>query len=57
MAHSDSGQNQASLALAIEIQNEQGALHELTGIIARAGGDITWVAILDSQKLVESRIF
>ena len=57
MAHSDSGQNQVSLALAIEIQNEQGALHELTGIIARAGGNITWVAILDSQKPVESVFF
>ena len=57
MAHSNSGQNQESLALAIEVKNERGALHELTGIIARAGGDITWVAILDSQKPVESVFF
>ncbi len=57
MAHSNSGQNQESLALAIEVKNERGALHELTGIIARAGGDITWVAILDSQKSVESVFF
>ena len=57
MAHSNSGQNQESLALAIEVKNERGALHELTGIIARAGGDITWVAILDSQKPIESVFF
>ena len=57
MAHSNSVQDQESLALAIEVNNERGALHELTGIIAKAGGDITWVAILDSQKPVESVFF
>ncbi len=57
MAHSNSGQDQESLALAIEVNNERGALHELTGIIAKAGGDITWVAILDSQKPIESVFF
>ena len=57
MAHSDSGKDQESLALAIEVKNQRGALHELTGVIARAGGDITWVAILDSQKPVESVFF
>jgi energy-converting hydrogenase B subunit Q len=57
MAHSDSEEDQESLALAIEVKNERGALHELTGIIARAGGDITWVAILDSQKPIESVFF
>ncbi len=57
MEHSDSGEDQESLALAIEVKNERGALHELTGAIARAGGDITWVAILDSQKPIESVFF
>ncbi len=46
-----------SLALTVEVKNERGALHELTGVIARLGGDIVWVAILDSRKPVESVFF
>ena len=46
-----------SLALAVEVKNQRGVLHDLTGVIARLGGDITWVAILDSQKPVESVLF
>ena len=46
-----------TLALAVEVKNQRGVLHELTGVIARLGGDITWVAILDSRKPVESVFF
>ena len=46
-----------SLALAVEVKNQRGVLHELTGVIARLGGDITWVAILDNRKPVESVFF
>lgn len=43
--------------LVVEVRNELGALHQLTGIIARAGGNITWVAILDSRKPIETVFF
>jgi len=46
-----------SLALALEVKNERGVLHELTGVIARLGGNITWVAIRDTQQPVESVFF
>ena len=43
--------------LVVEVRNELGVLHQLTGIIARAGGNITWVAILDSRKPIETVFF
>ena len=43
--------------LVVEAKNELGVLHQLSGIIARAGGDITWVAILDSRKPIETVFF
>ena len=43
--------------LVVEVKNELGVLHQLTGIIARAGGNITWVAILDSRKPIETVFF
>ncbi len=43
--------------LVAEVRNELGVLHQLTGIIARAGGNITWVAILDSRKPIETVFF
>jgi len=43
--------------LVVETKNETGVLHQLTGVIARAGGNITWVAILDSQKPIETVFF
>ncbi|MDA1313698.1 MAG: DUF5612 domain-containing protein [Acidobacteria bacterium] len=43
--------------LVVETRNEAGVLHQLTGVIARAGGNITWVAILDSQKPIETVFF
>ena len=49
----DDSLNIESLALAVTVRNERGVLHELTGVISRAGGNITWVAILDSRKEIE----
>ncbi len=49
--------SEESLALAVETKNERGVLHQLTGVISRLGGDITWVAILDSQKPIETVFF
>jgi len=46
-----------SLALALEVKNERGVLHELTGVIARLGGNITWVAIRDSRSNPSSLSF
>lgn len=43
--------------LVVEVKNELGVLHQLTGIIARSGGNITWVAILDSRKPIETVFF
>jgi len=50
-----SGQEQAGLL--VEVRNERGVLHVLTGIIFRRGGDITSVAILDHEKPVVSVFF
>ncbi len=47
----------ATRGLVAEVRNELGVLHQLTGIIARAGGNITWVAILDSRKPIETVFF
>lgn len=47
----------ATMGLLVEARNERGALHQLTGVIARLGADITWVAILDSQKPTETVFF
>jgi energy-converting hydrogenase B subunit Q len=46
-----------TMGLVVETTNEAGVLHQLTGVIARAGGNITWVAILDSQTPVETVFF
>ena len=46
-----------SLALVVAARNERGILHELTGVISRAGGNITWVAILDSRREIEHVFF
>ena len=38
------------IGLLVEVRNGPGVLHVLTGVIFRHGGDITSVAILDSEK-------
>jgi len=45
------------IGLVVEVANGPGVLHRLTGIIFRHGGDITSVAILDSDKPVASVFF
>ena len=50
-------QDTVTFGLAVETKNERGVLHQLSGVIARLGGDITWVAILDSQKPIETVFF
>jgi energy-converting hydrogenase B subunit Q len=46
-----------TLGLVVETKKGPGVLHQLSGAIARLGGDITWVVILDSRKPVETVYF
>ena len=46
-----------TLGLVVETRTGPGVLHQLSGVIARLGGDITWVVILDSRKPVETVYF
>lgn len=46
-----------ALGLVVETKSGPGVLHQLSGVIARMGGDITWVVILGSQQPVESVFF
>ncbi|MEX1256366.1 MAG: DUF5612 domain-containing protein [Gemmatimonadota bacterium] len=52
-----STEENAPLGLVVETRPGTGVLHQLTGVIARLGGDITWVVILDSKKPVETIYF
>ncbi len=45
------------MGLLVEVRNGPGVLHLLTGVIFRHGGDITSVAILDSDKPVATVFF
>lgn len=45
------------MGLVLETKNQRGVLHQLSGVIARHGGDITWVALLDSRKPIETVFF
>ncbi|MBI3668067.1 MAG: DUF5612 domain-containing protein [Acidobacteria bacterium] len=45
------------VGLVVEVRNGPGVLHSLTGVIFRYGGDITSVAILDSDKPIASVFF
>lgn len=53
----ESHEESTTRGLVVEVRNELGVLHQLTGFIARAGGNITWVAILDSRKPIETVFF
>jgi energy-converting hydrogenase B subunit Q len=54
----DTATEEASpLGLVVETRPGTGVLHQLSGVIARLGGDITWVLILDSKKPVETVYF
>lgn len=45
------------LGLIVETERGPGVLHQLSGVIARMGGNITWVVILGSEHLRESVFF
>ena len=57
MAGDDTHEKNGTLGLVVETHNGPGVLHQLSGVIARLGGDITWVVILESQKPVETVFF
>jgi energy-converting hydrogenase B subunit Q len=57
MATGSSQQEAPTMGLVLETKNQRGVLHQLSGVIARHGGDITWVALLDSQKPIETVFF
>jgi energy-converting hydrogenase B subunit Q len=46
-----------AVGLVVETDAGPGILHQLSGVIARRGGDITWVSILGSTKPVGSVFF
>lgn len=48
---------QDSLSLSVETLRHKGALHELSGVILRHGGDVSSVAILDSGHEIETISF
>ncbi len=43
--------------LVVETASGPGVLHQLSGVIARMGGDITWVVIMGREQPVESVFF
>jgi len=45
------------LGLIVETESGPGVLHQLSGVIARMGGNITWVVILGSEDRRESVFF
>jgi energy-converting hydrogenase B subunit Q len=57
MAKVPLAQQPESFALSVEVRNEKGVLHALTGVISRHDAGITGVSILDSQKPVETVLF
>jgi len=46
-----------AVGLVVDTDAGPGILHQLTGVIARRGGDITWVSILGSTKQAGSVFF
>jgi energy-converting hydrogenase B subunit Q len=57
MSAEGSMQGEAPLGLVVETKPGTGVLHQLSGVIARLGGDITWVLILDSKEPIETIYF
>jgi energy-converting hydrogenase B subunit Q len=57
MVADNSEQEAPTMGLVLETKNQRGVLHQLSGVIARHGGDITWVALLDSRKPIETVFF
>ena len=46
-----------ALGLVVETESGPGVLHQLSGVIASMGGNITWVVILGTRQPVESVFF
>lgn len=46
-----------NFGLALDVRNEPGVLHQLTGVIARHGANITSVEILESKRQGISRLY
>ncbi|MDE0395644.1 MAG: DUF5612 domain-containing protein [Gammaproteobacteria bacterium] len=47
----------SALGLLVRTESRPGILHQLTGVIAHLGGDITWVVILGGGERVNSVFF
>lgn len=45
-------ERQSTLALAIEVRNENGSLRAIAGAVADRGAQISWISILDADKPV-----
>lgn len=43
-------ERQSTLALAVEVRNENGSLREIAGAVADRGAQISWISILDADK-------
>ena len=45
-------ERQSTVALAVEVRNENGSLREIAGAVADRGAQISWISILDADKPV-----
>lgn len=45
-------ERQTTVALAVEVRNENGSLREIAGAVADRGAQISWISILDADKPV-----
>ena len=57
MASERAGPKDSALGLLVRTESRPGVLHQLSGVIARLGGDITWVVILGGERSVDSVFF
>jgi len=57
VAHERAASRGSALGLLVRTESRPGVLHQLTGVIARLGGDITWVVILGGGEHVDSVFF
>lgn len=57
MAHERAASMDSALGLLVQTESRPGVLHQLSGVIARLGGDITWVVFLGGERPVDSVFF
>jgi len=57
MTDDTNAEGDQTFGLLVETHGGPGVLHDLTGVIARHRGNITWVGILDSELPTESVFF